>query len=345
MRVFRSRGSISDASIRCRRSSAPPPEEGGFRSIEESNPKRGEHAGAPVVGGRPPEPDQHLRRALIQRRGDELTDTKGAGSERISLIGCNEFDSGGCGDFDHGQPPLWNVAKRCRNGTAQCIRNIDHDTLTVEGVDHGVDGSFTAVCHGHSHAFGPWDDGHDAKTHRVHSLHRAHRLLERIRRGNELHRTGVSGGSPASTAAALSTARMPIVSRVAWPALAVCGVSTSPGASSNAGLTCGSPSYTSKAAPRIWPSCRAAISAASSTTPPRAVLIRYAVGFMAFNAAASIRCLVWAVSGVGTVTTSLSANKVGVSTKVTPSSVLPGVLLREGAMAVMSKACARRATA
>ena len=174
MRVFRSRGSISDASIRCRRSSAPPPEEGGFRSIEESNPKRGEHAGAPVVGGRPPEPDQHLRRALIQRRGDELTDTKGAGSERISLIGCNEFGSGGCGDFDHGQPPLWNVAKRCRDGTAQCVRNIDHDTLTVEGVDYGVDGSFTAVCHGHSHAFGPWDDGHDAKTHCVHCLHRAH---------------------------------------------------------------------------------------------------------------------------------------------------------------------------
>lgn len=46
---------------------------------------------------------------------------------------------------------------------AQCIRNIDHDTLTIEGVDHGVDGAFTPVCHGHSDAFGPWDDGHDAK--------------------------------------------------------------------------------------------------------------------------------------------------------------------------------------
>ena len=52
-----------------------------------------------------------------------------------------------------------------------------------------------------------------------------------------LHRTGVSGGLPASTAAALSTARMPMVSRVASPALAVCGVRTRPGASSSAGLT------------------------------------------------------------------------------------------------------------
>jgi hypothetical protein len=68
----------------------------------------------------------------------------------ISLIGCNEFDSGGCSDLDHGQALVWYVAKCCQNGTAERIRNIDRDTLTVEGVDPGVDGSFTAVCHGHS---------------------------------------------------------------------------------------------------------------------------------------------------------------------------------------------------
>jgi hypothetical protein len=48
-------------------------------------------------------------------------------------------------------------------------------------------------------------------------------------------------------------------------------------------------SNTSRAAPRIWPVRRAAINAVSSTTPPRAVLIRYAVGFMTRRAAASIR--------------------------------------------------------
>ena len=107
---------------------------------------------------------------------------------------------------------------------------------------------------------------------------RFHSALSGIAAGGG-HRTGVSGGFPARTAAALSRARMPIVSRVASPALAVCGVSTSPGASSSAGLTWGSPSNTSSAAPRIWPVRSASIRAASSTTPPRAVLIRYAVGF------------------------------------------------------------------
>ena len=70
--------------------------------------------------------------------------------------------------------------------------------------------------------------------------------------------------------------------------------------------------------------CRALIRAASSTTPPRAVLIRYAVGFMARSAAASMRWRVCGVSGVWTEMTSLSASRVAVSTKVTPSSTVPG---------------------
>ncbi|OPX10152.1 hypothetical protein B1790_13210 [Mycobacterium sp. AT1] len=65
-------------------------------------------------------------------------------------------------------------------------------------------------------------------------------------------RTGVRGAFPDNTAATLSTARMPMVSRVASPALAVWGVSTRPGVSNSAGLTAGSPSKTSSAAPRIW---------------------------------------------------------------------------------------------
>ena len=65
--------------------------------------------------------------------------------------------------------------------------------------------------------------------------------------------TGLSGGWPARTAATLSMARMPMASRVASPALAVCGVRTRPSASSSAGLTWGSPSKTSRAAPRSSP--------------------------------------------------------------------------------------------
>ena len=61
----------------------------------------------------------------------------------------------------------------------------------------------------------------------------------------------------------------------------MCGVTTTlPIVSSGLSLGVGSCSNTSSAAPAISPSRRARINAASSTTPPRQVLMTTAVGFI-----------------------------------------------------------------
>jgi len=86
---------------------------------------------------------------------------------------------------------------------------------------------------------------------------------------------------PARPAAALSRARMPMAGGFAGAGRVGSEDEASDGEQRRVD---GSPSNTSRAAPRIWPVRSAAINAVSSTTPPR--LIRYAVGFMARRAAA-----------------------------------------------------------
>jgi hypothetical protein len=62
--------------------------------------------------------------------------------------------------------------------------------------------------------------------------------------------------------------------RVASVALPMCGTTTTLSSVRNASGTFGSFSKTSSAAPAIVPCCSAVISAASSTTEPRATLTR-----------------------------------------------------------------------
>ena len=71
--------------------------------------ERGEHAGAPVVGCRSAEPNEKVGGAAIHGGTDELSDTESAGAEHVSLIHRDQFNSGGLGDLDYGQSPMWNV--------------------------------------------------------------------------------------------------------------------------------------------------------------------------------------------------------------------------------------------
>ena len=82
-----------------------------------------------------------------------------------------------------------------------------------------------------------------------------------------------------------------IFARVRTVAEPMCGTTSRFGASSSGWSGgSGSGSVTSSAAPAIVPSCSARRSASWSTTPPRAVLTSSAVGFIALERVASIRC-------------------------------------------------------
>ena len=99
-----------------------------------------------------------------------------------------------------------------------------------------------------------------------------------------------AGGWPAITAMTISadaTARLRAAS-IVFPA--VWGDRTTFGAR-RIGLSGegGSASKTSSPAPPMRPACRASASALSSTSAPRAALIRIAVGFIACNSAAPMR--------------------------------------------------------
>ena len=80
----------------------------------------------------------------------------------------------------------------------------------------------------------------------------------------------------------------------------------------------GSSANTSRQAPLIVPCCRARTSAASSTSPPRAVLMSRAPGFICANAASSMRWRVLALSGTCSETMSLSAKSCASDTGATP---------------------------
>ena len=102
----------------------------------------------------------------------------------------------------------------------------------------------------------------------------------------------------------LATAVSHIFRRVARVALPMCGVRTALGSAEVAGMDFGSPSKTSSPAPAMRLACSASTSAASSTTPPRAVFTRMAVGFIFAISAAPIR---WCTAGeYGTMTTTKS---------------------------------------
>ena len=77
----------------------------------------------------------------------------------------------------------------------------------------------------------------------------------------------------------------------------------------------GSTVSTSKPAPAMVPFFSASASAASSTSPPRAVLMRMAVGFIFLSSAAPIMFLVCGVSGTCKVMMSLSRRIVSKSTR------------------------------
>src|SRR3989454_2315663 len=94
------------------------------------------------------------------------------------------------------------------------------------------------------------------------------------------HATRSRGAPPSKNALRLSIARMPMATRVSWVALPRCGSRTTCSMVRRSGVTWGSFSYTSSAAPAICLPLSAVTSAASSTMSPRAVLIRNAVGFM-----------------------------------------------------------------
>src|SRR5580692_3367190 len=94
------------------------------------------------------------------------------------------------------------------------------------------------------------------------------------------------GRCPLNIATTFSAAIHAIFVRVSIDADAMCGASTTLGLF-NPGRMNGSFSNTSSAAPAIFPLSSASTKAASSTTAPRDVLIKYAVGFILENRGAS----------------------------------------------------------
>src|SRR5215218_459487 len=86
--------------------------------------------------------------------------------------------------------------------------------------------------------------------------------------------TAVRASRPARTSRTLSRASRHMRSRVRPPALAMWGCSTTFSRPESSGLTFGSPSKVSSAAPARWPLRSAEMRADSSTTPPRAALMR-----------------------------------------------------------------------
>ena len=80
--------------------------------------------------------------------------------------------------------------------------------------------------------------------------------------------------------------------RVAREALPICGVRTTFASFAYSALSFGSPSKTSSPAPAMRFSFSAYTSAASSTTPPRALFTRIAVDFIfAISAAPTMWCV------------------------------------------------------
>ena len=134
------------------------------------------------------------------------------------------------------------------------------------------------------------------------------------------------------------------VSSVAEP---TCGSRATSSRSSSPGCTRGSSSKTSSPAPAISPASSAATSAASSTTGPRAVLTRWAVGFIARSSAAPIRWCVAGVRGQCSETTSDAVSSSPSSTTRAPRpSTTPGSGAERPASRIsMPNAVARRAVA
>src|SRR5690606_743355 len=104
------------------------------------------------------------------------------------------------------------------------------------------------------------------------------------------------------TASRFSAAMMAILVRVSMVALPMWGRSTTLSSSARPGASLGSSSYTSRAAPAMIFFLRASTSACSSTTGPRAGLMRYAVGFIMASSRAPMRCLVSGVKGTVSMT-------------------------------------------
>src|SRR5450830_847224 len=86
--------------------------------------------------------------------------------------------------------------------------------------------------------------------------------------------TGVGKGKPAKCACRLSTTSWPMAWRVSTVRLPTCGVSTTLAKALKAAGTRGSSLNTSSPAAPRRPSCKAEMSAASSTSAPRAILIK-----------------------------------------------------------------------
>jgi hypothetical protein len=113
----------------------------------------------------------------------------------------------------------------------------------------------------------------------------------------------LSGRRPVNTRAISSPQRRGIVATAAVEKYAACGVAmTLSMASSGLSRGTGSSSQTSSAAPASRRSRSARISARSSTTGPREVLMSSAVGFMRAKNFSPIRCRVSAFSSVWTET-------------------------------------------
>ena len=90
----------------------------------------------------------------------------------------------------------------------------------------------------------------------------------------------------------------------------------------NSGLSvAGSVAKTSSAAPAIVPADSASYSAASSTSPPRAQLIRRRLFFVSFSESALMMLRVLSVSGVCRVMKSARRNRSSSSTFSTPRSI------------------------
>ena len=118
------------------------------------------------------------------------------------------------------------------------------------------------------------------------------------RRSNTPHATRCSSSAPARRRRMFSIAISRLRSSVSGVSQATCGISaTLSSASSGLSGGTGSSAKTSRPAARRWPLVNAATSAASSTSPPRAVLTRIAPGFMRASAAPSIRRSVSGTSG------------------------------------------------
>src|SRR5437899_9739803 len=116
--------------------------------------------------------------------------------------------------------------------------------------------------------------------------------------------TAKRGRSPARTAATSSATSNATETCASDVDAAMCGVAMKFGIASRGLSPGGSFSNTSHAAPAIRPAWSAASSADSSMIPPRAVLIRRAVGFMRASSGVPMRLRLESTSGTCTVTKS-----------------------------------------